>query len=82
MFIRDNYSYINSDLGYTVMKLNKSLSYCIPYVENTDPRLVRYMRSVYFFNKLKIKPCTPLKDQFWVEKDDNYKLNRYVNNFK
>jgi hypothetical protein len=72
------YSFINEDPGYVVRLLNRPIRDKIPYVENTDPRLVRYMRTVYFFNQINARPCTPLKDQFWVESDDNYQLNRYV----
>ncbi len=78
----NNYSDIKDDIGYNVMRANKYTDYVIPYVENTDPRLVRYMRSVYFFNKLKLTPCTPsLKDQFWVQRDDNHQLNRYLSKY-
>ena len=75
------YSYVDSDTGYTIMKDNQNIGYIIPLKADIEPRLIYFLRDLYLHKKYKIKPCIPLHMQYQIKRVDWNEIMRYVNKY-
>ncbi len=81
MNIYNNYGLIDEDDGYKIMFWNRCTGCKIPYTIDIDPRLVRYLRTLYYYKKYNIIPCIPLEIQFWITKRDIVQMGKYMRNY-
>jgi hypothetical protein len=65
-----NYSYINTDNGYQFMYNNKTIEQLLPYVPDVEPRVVDFLRTLYFYKKEGVTPCIPLYMEYQIKKED------------
>lgn len=77
-----DYSYINNDIGYKIMHDNININKLIPFKADIEPRIIQFLRTLYYYKKYNIKPCVPLYMQFHVKKEDWTEIRRYVVKYK
>lgn len=76
------YSHIYEDQGYTVMDENSWIDRKFPYKYDINPRLIRYIRTSYYYKKNKILPCVPLELEYRVSKNDQKQIKRYLKKYR
>lgn len=77
-----NYSFINEDFGYIVKARNMYIDHLIPYKEDIQPRLVRFLRSLYYYRSHNIRPCVPLYMQYSIKAEDWDDIVRYIKKYR
>jgi hypothetical protein len=82
MDLHNQYSFINQDLGYQIIQQNNDIDRMFPYKPDIDPRLVRYLRSLYFFIQNNIMPCVPLDMEYSIKKDDVPCMVNYLKKYQ
>lgn len=75
------FSFIKDDVGYRVYNENLTIDRKIPYKEDIQPRLVRFLRALYYFKKYKMMPCTPLDMEYSINNCDWIAINRYIRKY-
>jgi len=78
MNIIDKYSFINDDIGYVVMKDNDNIDKKLPFVDDVEPRLIRFLRTLYYYRKHNITACIPLYMEFQIKKEDLLLIRNYI----
>lgn len=73
-----NYSYITHDIGYNIMHDNIDINRLIPLKADVEPRIIYFLRTLYYHKKYRIKPCVPIYMQFHVKTEDWDEILRYV----
>jgi hypothetical protein len=76
--IFSQYANLNEDVGYRVKRENNMIHILIPYEQDIEPRLVNYLRSLYFYTKYGITHCMPLELMFYIRRPDWNKIHRYL----
>lgn len=76
-----NYSYIDNDIGYDMIKINKLVNLKFPYKRDIEPRLVDFMRIHYTYKIIGTEPCVPLIMQYWIREHDIYNINNYLHKY-
>lgn len=76
-----NFSNLKEDLGYVVIRQNIDIDKKFPFKSDVDPRLVRYLRSLYFYKINDLTPCVPLEMEFYINKIDYIKIIRYLRKY-
>ena len=77
-----NFSYIYSDSGYKVMYDNININKIIPIKADIEPRLVYFLRTLYYHKKYNFRSCIPLYMQFHIKNIDWDEIIRYINKYK
>ena len=78
MDLYSDYSFIKDDIGYKIRKTNQMIALKFPYKNDIDPRLVKFLRELYYFNKNGIMPCVPLYNEYSISKSDWYCIHNYL----
>jgi len=79
--MNNNFSYLYDDHGYSVMTTNGKIDRIIPYKEGIEDRLIKFMRTSYYYKIYDIKPCIPLKMEFDIKPKDIDAIKRYGNKY-
>lgn len=75
------FSSIHEDIGYTVMDENSAIDKKFPYKKDIDPRLIRFMRTSYYYKVNNIVPCIPMELEFRLRKKDWKQIYRYIKKY-
>jgi len=75
----NSYSFIRNDQGYDMMKLGRYITNKFPYKPDIEHRLVRFVRSYFFYKLTGIKPCVPLVVDYWIRTNDLICISNYIN---
>ena len=78
------YSYIGEDYGYTTMYDNKLIDCLIPYVHDVEPRIVQFLRILYYYKIMGVtvpKPCIPLYMEYQIKKEDWTTISYYIKKY-
>jgi len=78
----NNYSFINQDIGYKILPEFELIYQIIPYKPDIDPRLIQFLRELYFFKQHKFMPCVPLDIQYSINKNDWICISHYLDKYK
>jgi hypothetical protein len=65
-----SYSYLREDDGYYIYNDAKIMHYILPLVHDVEPRIIYFLRTLYYHKKYNIKHCVPLYMQFMIKKED------------
>ena len=76
-----NYSQINKDVGYDMLKVNRLIIQKFPYKQEVEPRLIDYLRIYYTYKLIGTEPCVPLIMQYWIREHDIYNINKYLHRY-
>lgn len=76
--VYSQYSNVGEDVGYRVWKEHELIHMLIPYDQTVEPRLVHYLRALYFYHKYGITHCMPLELMFYIRRPDWNKIHRYL----
>lgn len=84
MNINNNFSFVNNDVGYKIIKDNDNIDKKLPFDDNVPPRLIRFLRTLYYYKKYNIKPCIPLYMEYQIKYVDWVIIYNYIklNNVK
>ena len=77
-----NFSYLKTDAGYKVMQENEVIDRMFPYVPDMEHRLVRFLRSSYYYKKYNIVPCVPLTWEYNINSWDIGKIRWYLQKYR
>lgn len=77
----NDFSFMNEDVGYKSMNIYHKIIKKFPFKDDIDPRLIRYLRSYYFYKINNIKPCVPLVIEYWIRQDDINCINNYLHKY-
>ncbi len=80
--INDGYNYLKEEKEYRIMKDNWRIDIAIPYKNDIDPRLVRFLRDLMYHKIYKLKSCVPLYMKYHVKKEDWDEITNYVKKYK
>ena len=58
--LNSQFSYLYDDDGYKIMGQNKYIDRIIPYKSDIDPRIIMFLRDLYYHKISNIIPCVPL----------------------
>lgn len=79
--MNNQYSFITHDKGYNIMRDNWSIDLSIPFKNDIDPRLVRFLRDLIYHKIYKISSCIPLYMKYHVKKEDWNQIANYVKKY-
>lgn len=81
-----NFSYIKDDHGYHEMNYAKYISYLIPFKPDIEPRLIYFLRSLFyqkvFHKKFRMNDCIPIYMKYHIKLEDWNEISRYVNKYR
>lgn len=76
------YGYINQDRGYRTMYENKTVDRLLPYVPNIEPRIIQFLRTLYYYKQNAITPCIPLYMEYQINNEDWDVIVFYIKKYK
>jgi hypothetical protein len=76
-----NYSYIDNDKGYIVMDRYKYIDNIIPFKPTIEPRLIHFLRTLFYYKQYNIQHCVPLYDEFSIDAYDWIAIKRYIHRY-
>jgi hypothetical protein len=76
------YSFIRYDNGYDIMRDNWSIDLSIPFKDDIDPRLVRFLRDLIYHKIYKITSSVPIYMKYHIKKEDWDHIVRYVKKYQ
>lgn len=76
-----SYSYVDQDNGYLTMYQNKFIEQQIPYVDDVEPRIIQFLRTLYYYKKNAITPCIPLYMEYQIKRDDWIRIVYYIEKY-
>ncbi len=79
--MNNNFSFINEDIGYKVMYDNYTINELLPLKPDIEPRLIYFLRTLYYHKKYNIMPCVPLYMQFHIKKIDWVEIVRFIKKY-
>ena len=79
--MNNNFSFINNDIGYKIIRGNRRIDIEIPFKYDVEPRLIRFLRQLINHRIYKITPCVPLYMQFHIKKEDWDEIVRYIKKY-
>ena len=82
VYMANHYSYLDNDDGYLTMYQNKVIDGFIPYVPDVEPRLIQFLRSLYYHKINGIKPCVPLYMEYMIKAEDWDEIVRYIRKYR
>ena len=80
--MNNNFSFINKDIGYKIIKSARDINNEIPFKFDIEPRLIRFLRELTQYKLYKITPCVPLYMQYSIKKEDWDEIIRYIKKYK
>jgi|AntRauTorckE6833_2_1112554.scaffolds.fasta_scaffold15250_2 hypothetical protein len=76
------YSNLYEDIGYMIIDDNTKIDNKFPYKDDIDQRLVKFMRTSYYYKQNNIVQCVPLEMEFDITKNDWVKIKKYLKKYK
>jgi hypothetical protein len=64
------------------MNNNWKIDQAVPYKDDIEPRLVRFLRDLLYHKVSKIKSCIPLYMKYQIKKEDWGKIGAYIKKYK
>jgi len=80
--LNSSFSFIRNDPGYEIMRHNWKIDKAVPYKDDIDPRLVRFLRDLLYHKISRIKPCVPLYMKYQVKKEDWDQIVHYIKKYR